>query len=334
LAQHYPHYEIIVVDNAPSTTATADFIQQTYGDVPQIRYLREDHPGGSWARNCGITAAKGEILAFIDDDVVVDSYWLAELVRGFSRADDVVCVTGLILPLELETPAQFWIEQYGGFSKGFTRRVFDMSENHPKTPLYPYTAGSLGSGANMAFKAAFLHSVGGFDPALGPGSSAQGGEDLAAFFQVITQGHRLVYEPASLAYHPHHREYADLQKQIYSYGIGLAAYLMKNLLDNPRLLFDLIPRLPYGLVFTLCAGSPKNSKKSKDYPQELTIAEMKGMLHGPFAYLYSRWTMRNFRKDFAPAEAVHPLHGAKDAPTLLCHTNDREDGYIPDSMNM
>src|SRR5215467_5793666 len=151
LALHYPRYEIIVVDNAPGSRATAELIQQTYSDVPQVHYVREDHPGSSQARNRGIIAARGEILAFADDDVVIDRYWLVELVRAFSRADDVACVTGLVLPVELETPPQFWIEEYGGFSKGFARRIFDMTENHPKTPLYPYTAGSLGTGANMAF---------------------------------------------------------------------------------------------------------------------------------------------------------------------------------------
>jgi GT2 family glycosyltransferase len=300
LAQHYPRYEIIVVDNAPSTSATADFVQQTYRDEPRVNYVREDRPGRSWALNCGMMAAQGEILAFTDDDVVVDSYWLVELVRGFSRADDVACVTGLVLPLELETPAQFWIEEYGGFGKGFTRRIFDMAENHPKTPLYPYTAGRLGTGACMAFRMAFLRSVGGFDLALGAASPAQGGEDLAAFFQVVTSGYRLVYEPAALLYHPHRCDYMALRKQIYHYGVGLTAYLTKVLLDNPRHLFDLIPRLPYGLVFTLSTRSPKNSKKSTQYPKELTILELKGMLYGPSAYLYSRWMIRNVRKDFAP----------------------------------
>jgi len=74
LALHYPRYEVIIVDNAPSTNMTADFIQQLYGDVSRVRYLREDRPGISWARNCGIMAARGEILAFTDDDVVVDPY--------------------------------------------------------------------------------------------------------------------------------------------------------------------------------------------------------------------------------------------------------------------
>jgi len=296
LALHYPRYEIIVVDNAPSSRATADFIQQTYRDESQVRYVREDRPGSSRARNRGMLAARGEILAFADDDVVIDRYWLLELVRAFSRADRVACVTGLVLPVELETPPQFWIEEYGGFSKGFTRHIFDMTENHPKTPLYPYTAGRLGTGANMAFTAAFLRSAGGFDPALGPGSPAQGGEDLTLFFQAVTQGYKLVYEPAALLYHPHRRDYPGLRKQIYSYGVGLAAYLTRCLIDTPRFLLDIIPKLPYGLFFILSARSPKNGKKSENYPQELTILERKGMLYGLFAYVRSRWAVRNARK--------------------------------------
>jgi GT2 family glycosyltransferase len=290
---HYPQYEIIVVDNAPSTSATADFIQQAYGNVPQVRYIREDRPGVSRARNCGMMAARGEILAFTDDDIVVDAHWLTELVKAFGLANNVACVTGLLCPLEFETSAQLWLEEFGGFSKGFSRCIFDMGENHPKIPLHPYTAGRFGSGASMVFTAAFLRSIGGFDPALGPGSPAQGGEDLALFFQVVTQGYTLVYEPASLAYHPHHREYAGLCKQIYNYGVGLAAFLMKSVLDNPQLLFDFVAKVPYGLYFALSARSPKNSKKSRNYPEELTMLELKGMLYGPFAYVRSRWAVRN-----------------------------------------
>src|SRR6266436_349787 len=213
LLQHYPRYEIIVVDNAPTTTATADFIQQAYSDEPRIQYVRENHPGLSWARNCGIMAARGEILAFTDDDTVVDPYWLAELVRGFGVAEHVACVTGLILPLELETPAQFLFEAYGGFTRGFIRRVFDLKEHRPQLPLHPYIAGRFGTGASMAFTAAFLRSEGGFDPALG------GTEDLDAIFRVIMGGYRLVYEPASLLYHLHRRDYAHLRKQLHSYGV-------------------------------------------------------------------------------------------------------------------
>jgi len=301
LALHYPHYEVIIVDNAPSTSATADFIQQTYGDLPQVRYMREDRPGLSWARNCGIRAAEGEILAFTDDDVVVDPYWLLELVRGFRVTDDVACVTGLILPLELETPAQFWFEEYAGGSWSdmwFIRRIFDKAKRH----VHLFRTGEHGGGANMAFTAAYLRSSGGFDPALGAGRKA-GGEDIAAIFQAIMRGYKLVQEPKSLVYHQHRRDYAALRKQIYHYGTGYTAYLIKSILDNPQLLVDLITKLPFDFFFILNRRSSEKCKKSIYYPKELNWLELKGRLYGPFAYIQSRWEARNAHKYFALANA-------------------------------
>lgn len=300
LALDYPHYEIVVVDNAPSNSETADYIQRVYGAHPQVRYVREDRAGSSWARNRGIMTARGEILAFADDDIVVDSHWLTALVQDFTLAENVACVTGLLLPFELETEAQFWIEEFGSFSKGFHRRIFDMQENHPHTPLHPYTAGRLGTGACMAFTAAFLRGVGGFDIALGPATPARGGEDLTLFFETMVRGYKLVYEPAAVGYHPHHRDYATLQKQVYSYGIGITAYLLRNILHTPRLLPNLLLKLPYGLYFTFSSRSSKNSKKSAHYPAELTKLERKGMLYGPFAYLKSWWKVRHIRRPLLP----------------------------------
>jgi hypothetical protein len=147
----------------------------------------------------------------------------------------------------------------------------------------------------MAFTAEFLHHVGGFDPALGGNGPARSGEDIALFFQVIVQGHQLVYAPASLVYHLHRREYEALRKQIYSFGIGLTAYLTKSLLENPHLLLDFVTKVPAGLLFTLSTQSPKNGKKQAHYPKELTKLELKGMLYGPLAYLRSRRAMQKLR---------------------------------------
>ena len=288
LAQQYPDYEIIVVDNAPSTSATADLIQQTYADEPRIRYVRENHPGSSHARNRGTLEARGEIIAFTDDDVVVDTHWLVGLVKGFKAAENVTCVTSLILPLELETPTQNWFEEFGGFNRGFTKHIFDQARGKNGTSLYPFTAGVFGAGAAMAFTAKFLREIKGFDPSLGAGSRAGGGEDLLAFFQVIMSGNRLVYEPTSLAYHEHRRDYNSFQKQMYYYGAGLTAYLTKIMIDNPWLLFRLIMLTPPGLFYILSSRSDKNRKKSSQFPKELIRLERKGMLQGPFLYLTGR----------------------------------------------
>ncbi|MBV9229471.1 MAG: glycosyltransferase family 2 protein, partial [Chloroflexi bacterium] len=253
LGLRYPNYEIIIVDNAPKDEATADLIKQAYADKPQIRYVREDRPGVANARNRGMHVAQGSILAYVDDDVTIDPHLLTDLARGFDAAQNVVCVTGNILPLELETPAQFLLEGYGGYSKGFAQQIFDLKEHRPANePLYPYTAGHFGAGANMAFKAAYLRSVGGFD------NRFEFGSDIEALFQVVVRGYRLVYEPTALVRHPHYRDYAKLKKVVYNYGVGMTAYLTKAMLDRPSRLLELITKIPYGIYFVLSSKSPKN----------------------------------------------------------------------------
>jgi glycosyltransferase involved in cell wall biosynthesis len=291
----YPRYEILVVDNAPSTPDTAALVQGMARSGAPVRYLQEQRRGLSWARNHGLRHAKGELVAFTDDDVVADRYWLASLAQGFRAADGVACVTGLVLPLELETPAQIWFEQYSGFSRGFTRRVFDLGEHRPKLRLYPYAAAEFGAGANMAFKTSVLRTRAPFDPALGAGSPARGGEDLAAFFQVVADGHRIVYEPSALVRHLHRRDYPALRKQAFGYGVGLTSYLTKLLIDRPRLLLDLAQRIPYGAFYSLRGNTRGDRRVRTGYPKELMLLELIGMLYGPLAYLRGRWRVSRGR---------------------------------------
>ena len=308
LALHYPRYEIIIVDNAPSTTLVADMFQEIKQHNPNVRYLLENRPGSSIARNCGVAHACGEILAFTDDDVVVDQYWLVEMVRAFYVATDVVCVTGLILALELETPAQLWFEektyperlQHVGLCPGFARRIFDMRKNNAHMPLHPYIAGRFGAGASMAFTKAFIQSISGFDPVLGGGSPTHGGEDHATFLKAIARGYKLVYEPAAIAYHCHRQKYEDLYKQMYGYGTGFIAYLMRSLLTDPRLIFDFISKLPSTLFFILRRKKAQNPTQFTHYPRELNQAlnkvEMRGRFYGPITYVQSLWALQTAHK--------------------------------------
>jgi O-antigen biosynthesis protein len=295
-AMSYPHFEIILVDNAPGTNATAELVQNYFFEMPELIYVREDRPGLSNARNAGLRAARGEIIAFTDDDVVVDRFWLEQLVQAFNRAENVGCVTGLVFPAEIETFAQYLMEQYGGMGKGYQRQIFDLKEHRSPNPLVPFSAGWFGVGANMAFKTSVLRQLGGFDPAAGTGTPARGGEDLAIFFQVVTRGYRLVYEPAALLYHFHRRSYDGFRKQIYGYGVGLTAYLTKVLLDRPALLLDIARRTPAGVHYLLNSQSSKNNTKLSDYPRELDSLERLGMLAGPWSYLRSRWQAGRSRK--------------------------------------
>jgi GT2 family glycosyltransferase len=301
LSLKYPNFEVIVVDSAPEDNANADLIRKSYsgtrGSHISVRYIREDYPGLAVARNRGLEEVKSPIVAFTDDDVIVDRFWLAEMVLGLSMANNAGCVTGMILPAELATPAQLWFEDHGGFNKGCEKRVYDLHQNITNNPLYPYNAGQFGSGASMAFRTAVLRDIGGFDPALGTGTHSLGGDDLATFYQLITSGYQLVYNPSAILHHWHHRDYEDLRRQTYGYGAGLTAFVTKTLLDRPQRLLEIAAKIPFGLHYLLNPRSPKNRYKSAIYPQELASIEKLAMLSGPFAYLRSQWHWhRHIRK--------------------------------------
>ncbi len=146
----------------------------------------------------------------------------------------------MIAPRELDTLPQQWVEGNATYDKGLQRRVFDTGVHRPADPLFPYTAGAFGSGANMAFRTDYLRRRRGFDAALGTGTVAMGGDDLAAFYDVVSDGHRLVYEPGAIVLHQHYRDYAALRRQTYGYGAGLGAHLTRCLIADPRLAFALV----------------------------------------------------------------------------------------------
>ena len=285
----HPDFDVVVVDSAPSTHETQRVLDGLTRSFP-LRYVRVDRPGLGLAHNSALPWVTGDVVAFTDDDVEVDSSWLSAMTECF--ADEAVqCVTGLILAAELETPAQVWLEQSGGFARGFCRRDFSLARP-PGDRLFPFTAGQFGSGANMAFRTDWLRGVGGFDSATGAGTPARGGDDLLAFLRVVLSGGILVYQPSAMVRHWHRRDYEGLRRQAYGYGVGLGAYLTATLAHDPRLLGPALARAVPAMAHLVVPGSPKNRGKAGDFPSELTRRERAGLVVGPYAYASSRWRYR------------------------------------------
>jgi GT2 family glycosyltransferase len=287
----YPDYEVIVVDNDPQTDQTRRVADRA---PVSVLYLRQRRRGLAAARNLGAEAAGGTILAFTDDDVEADPDWLLALAESFTDPR-VGCVTGLIMPGELGNRTQAMLERRGGYARGFQPRVFETGRR-TDDPLFPFTAGRMGSGANMAFAASALKQFNGFDDSLGPGTAARAGEDLLALFRTIAVGSRLVYQPDAVIWHHHHRDPEALSAQAFRYGVGLGAYLTAAVMREPGTLPALLRRLPRGLAYALRTSAPDRDDRSA-WPAHLASLERRGLLYGPAAYLRSRWHSRVTRSE-------------------------------------
>jgi GT2 family glycosyltransferase len=268
--------EVLVVDNAPSTDATRQVVER----FPAVRYVREDRPGLDVARNRALREARGDVVAFTDDDALPDPGWLRGLARNFEDPL-VLCATGLTMPAELDTDAQDAFERESPFGRGFVRRVFDV-ETHG-----PHRAGPMGAGVNMAVRRSVLERLGGFDEALDAGTPTRSGGDHDFFTRVLTAGYRVVYDPAALVWHRHRRDPRALRATIQGYGTGVYAALTKSLLVDRELSAPLVAwgwfrydQLP-ALLRSLLRRRRRRSLR-------LIMAELWGCALGPWAYLVSR----------------------------------------------
>jgi GT2 family glycosyltransferase len=296
---HYARFEVVLVDNAPSSDATREAVLREFGADPRIRYVRELRPGLSCARNRGLREATADIVAFTDDDVRVDPRWLSGIARGFRAASNVVCVTGLIAAAELENEAQLYFHLREGWGAGVDRRVYDLAENRDASPLYPYTAGAFGAGANFAVSRRILKEIGGFDEALGAGTPAAGGEDLNMFMRIVLTGHRLVYEPSAIVRHVHRADLAGLSRQMYAYGSGCTAALTAILLDSTKARRELPSKVLVGVGHMRQQSS--GVRGNETLPSGLMKREIAGFLAGPGLYLKGR---RNLRRMSRKAEQL------------------------------
>jgi GT2 family glycosyltransferase len=318
-ALDYPDFEVLVVDNRRDGDGrSVEWVES----MPWVRLLTERRPGVAAAKNRGLDAATGAIVAFTDDDVVVDSGWLTAFARRFYEHPEEVGVGGLILPKELETEAQIKLEEYYGsmgprimqpvshrleqprrglLHKPIVRELDDEGEIVDTFSLYSPTR--FGGGANMAFRTETLRAAGGFDVLLGPGTPTRGGEDIVLWMRLAWRGYSLGFEPAALAFHVHRRDDGQLQRQISDNGVGFAATMVAIVIEDPRHLGALVAAAPR--VLSALGRSFWKKLRTETPPQpkfaatsgisDLARLELHGMLKGPAAYFRSRRAARQWR---------------------------------------
>lgn len=222
--------DILVVDNAP-----VDDLTRAVAEAAGARYAVEPLPGLDFGRNRALAEVRGNWIAFVDDDAMIDGAWFDRLAEAVAVSPEAGAFTGPILPLMLETEAQLRFEWAGGFNrdKTFLWRRYDRARWGDV--IHPLAAGRFGTGACMAFRVEALRRIGGFDEALDTGPPLPGGGDIDAFFRVVRAGWPLVYLPGLVVFHEHRRDMPGLVRQYRSWGQSVMAFLDKSRRADPAL---------------------------------------------------------------------------------------------------
>jgi cellulose synthase/poly-beta-1,6-N-acetylglucosamine synthase-like glycosyltransferase len=239
-AKHYLNAEIIVVLNGPENPTFASAMSRF-----QVRLLNEPRRGVSFARNHAVARARGDILVFVDDDVLIAPNWLEEIVKGFEDPS-VCCVTGRVIPAgQLSLTAERHARYYSS-ERALTSWTLDASDPN----WHQYILGEpVGFGCNMAFRKTFLQNYSLFPPDLGAGSLIGGGDEFHMYVQVLKHGFRIRHVPQAAVTHVFEAN-ADKQKaraaQLYAGSVAFALRLFveeKTLrLATVRWLFSALKR--------------------------------------------------------------------------------------------
>jgi glycosyltransferase involved in cell wall biosynthesis len=186
-------WEVLVVDNN-STDRTREVVEEFCIREPgRFRYLFESRQGLSNARNAGIRNARGDIIAFMDDDATVEPTWLENLLTAF-QDDECAGVGGRVLP-EWTTSPPRWLP-VGSRHSLAPLVLFDLGTERHELKEAPF-------GANMAYRKAMFDKYGSFRTDLGrqPGTLISG-EDSEFGDRLLAAGEHLRYEPSAVVHHP------------------------------------------------------------------------------------------------------------------------------------
>jgi O-antigen biosynthesis protein len=221
----YPRFEVIVVDNT-SGDETVHRIAEAAG----ARLVVEPSVGLSRARNTGARSARGEIIAFIDDDAVAEPDWLARHVAAL-RDQSLAATAGRVAPTASAAPAaQTWIAAVEDLGEEPLR--VDRTSPHW---FEQANFGGIGVGPNMAFRSGLFEQGWAFRESLGLGERERPlGEEHYAFFTLINKGYAVAYVPDAVVYHDGPASMSDLRLKRRRLVRGSAAYFVMLLLEHPE----------------------------------------------------------------------------------------------------
>jgi glycosyltransferase involved in cell wall biosynthesis len=208
--QGYADYEIIVIDDGSS-----DSTERVVDRFDKVRYLRQENKGPAAARNAGVAASQGQIIAFTDDDCIVPDDWIERLADGYKRFPDAAGVGGY-----MEAPEET-----------IRNNVFARYEQYVSQARYgvgpdEYFGGfecPAGGTNNMSYAREIFEETGGFDE----GFPVAAGEDADFKWRVCQKGNKLLYIPVK-ATHLQSYDLINFVRQSRRHGVGAVYFERKH----------------------------------------------------------------------------------------------------------
>ena len=261
--------EVIVVDNTGGVPPTAAVAAKM-----GARLVREPRRGLSRARNAGAVAATGDIVVFVDDDAVPTTNWLDGYLRAFSDPS-VSAATGRFVGLTSRAHAA---EDFGAAPRRWDRFTPGWFEQA--------NFGGIGIGANMAFHRRLFEEGFRFCEWLGAGTAVPGNEEHYAFFELLRDGHGVVYVPEAVVHHDDGPDPAASRARERRTLEASLAYAIALLVQEPGF---------RGRTLRYFAGSRRNRRREWRPPLSPGAAEradvpLAALLRAPVRYLAARLT--------------------------------------------
>jgi GT2 family glycosyltransferase len=197
----YPDYEVIVVDDG-STDDTKNIL----ADFPRVRAMHQENLGLSVARNVGLRAATGTIVAYTDSDCFADRDWLSHLVHQLERTDAVAVGGPNITPEDGQLAACI------AACPGQPTHVLESDQQAEHIP-----------GCNMAFRREALERINGFDPQF-----RKAGDDVDICWRLQQAGEWITFAPGAVVWHHRRQDPKAYLKQQAGYGEAEALLLFKH----------------------------------------------------------------------------------------------------------
>jgi mycofactocin system glycosyltransferase len=243
--------EIIVVDDGSEDNTVA-----VVGNYKVNLIVQPQNQGQSAARNAGVKAAQGEIMAFIDSDCIADSRWLGELVPYF-QDPRIVLVGGYVASFYTETCLDRYEETKSPLNMGETTVIGSTSDSDFYVPT-----------CNMLVRKDAYLGVGGLDESL------RVGEDVDLCWKLKHRGNYLTYAPEGRIRHKHRNQFWESFKRRFDYGTSEAFLFTKHREVKKRFPFQ-----PANLSFFLFCCLGLLTKPYLFFPMAATVCVGESLFH-------------------------------------------------------